>query len=213
MNALVDPILVLIMLLNFFVLATSRVRAVITASAAQGLLLGALPVLVQPHPGAVPVLMALGTMAVKAAVIPWMLLRALREAAIRREVEPLVGYIPSLLLCALGTALALLFARTLPLAPAHSASLIIPAAFATVLTGFLVLTTRRKALTQVAGYLILENGIFIMGLLLVEAMPLLVEIGVLLDLLVGIFVMGIIINHINREFSSLDTSHLSSLRE
>ncbi|HEV8323160.1 MAG TPA: hydrogenase [Myxococcota bacterium] len=213
MNALVDPILVLIMLLNFFVLATSRVRAVITASAAQGLLLGALPVLVQPHPGVVPVLMALGTMAVKAAVIPWMLLRALREAAIRREVEPLVGYIPSLFLCALGTALALLFARTLPLAAAHSASLIIPGAFATVLTGFLVLTTRRKALTQVAGYLILENGIFIMGLLLVEAMPLLVEIGVLLDLLVGIFVMGIIINHINREFSSLDTSHLSSLRE
>ena len=62
------------------------------------------------------------------------------------------------------------------------------------------------------GYLILENGIFIFGLLLTEAMPVMVEAGALLDLLVGIFVMGIIINHINREFSSIDTSRLTALK-
>jgi hydrogenase-4 component E len=65
----------------------------------------------------------------------------------------------------------------------------------------------------VVGYLILENGVFIMGLTLINAMPFLVEIGVLLDLLVAIFVMGIIINHIQREFASLDTTHLSQLKE
>ena len=63
------------------------------------------------------------------------------------------------------------------------------------------------------GYLVLENGIFIFGLLLVEAMPFLVEVGVLLDLFVGIFVLSIIIHHINREFSSLDTRRLSLLQE
>ena len=68
-------------------------------------------------------------------------------------------------------------------------------------TGFLMLTTRRKAITQVLGYLVLENGIFMFGLLLLEAMPFLVEVGVLLDLFVGVFVMGIIIHHINREFA------------
>ena len=82
-----------------------------------------------------------------------------------------------------------------------------------MLTGFLVLTTRRKAITQVVGYLVLENGIFIMGLCLLEAMPFLVESGVLLDLFVGIFVMGIIINHIHREFASLDTGRLSALKD
>jgi hydrogenase-4 component E len=92
-------------------------------------------------------------------------------------------------------------------------SLVVSASLSTVLTGFLLLTTRRKAITQVAGYLILENGVFIMGLLLVEAMPFLVELGALLDLLVAIFVMGIIINHINREFSSLDTARLTALKE
>ena len=63
------------------------------------------------------------------------------------------------------------------------------------------------------GYLVLENGIFVFGLLLVEAMPFLVEIGVLLDLFVGIFVLSIIIHHINREFASLDTRRLSLLKE
>ena len=61
---------------------------------------------------------------------------------------------------------------------------------------------------QVLGYLILENGIFLFGLLLLEAMPFLVEVGVLLDLFTGVFVMGIIIYHINREFSSISTEHL-----
>jgi hydrogenase-4 component E len=90
---------------------------------------------------------------------------------------------------------------------------LIPASFATVLTGFLILTCRRKAITQVLGYLILENGVFIFGMLLLQAMPFLVEVGVLLDLFVAIFVMGIMINHISREFSSISTDRLSTLRE
>jgi hydrogenase-4 component E len=142
-----------------------------------------------------------------------MLLRAIRDAAIRREVEPYIGFLPCLLLGALGTGASLIFARTLPLAKEHMGSLLVPASMATVWTGFLVLTTRRKAINQVVGYLILENGIYIMGLTLLQAMPFMVEMGVLLDLFVGIFVMGIILNHIRREFSSLDTAHLSALKE
>src|SRR5262245_63609556 len=76
-----------------------------------------------------------------------------------------------------------------------------------------MLTTRKKAIMQVLGYLLLENGIFLFGLLLLEAMPFLVEIGVLLDLFTGVFVMGIIIHHISREFESISTEHLTSLSE
>ena len=89
----------------------------------------------------------------------------------------------------------------------------VPASLATVLSGFLLLTTRKKAITQVVGYLILENGIYIMGLTLIDALPFLVEVGVLLDLFVAIFVMGIILNHISREFASQDTTNLSTLKE
>ena len=92
-------------------------------------------------------------------------------------------------------------------------TLIVPTAISTVFVGFIILVTRYKAISQVIGYLILENGIFIFGMLLIEAMPLVVELGVLLDLFVGIFVACIIINHINQAFSSMDTRKLVSLKE
>jgi hydrogenase-4 component E len=213
MSQLVDPVLVLVLLTNFFVLGTSRLRAVINGTALQGVLLGTLTLLVHHELGLTPVLVAVGATAIKAIAIPWMLARAMREAAIRREVEPFISYILSLVLGAIGTGLAMLFAGTLPLAPEHVGSLLIPASLATVITGFILLTTRRKAITQVAGYLVLENGVFVMGLALIEAIPFFVEVGVLLDLLVAIFVMGIILFQINREFASLDTTRLSTLRE
>jgi len=81
------------------------------------------------------------------------------------------------------------------------------------LIGFILLTTRVKALSQVLGYLVLENGIYLFSLLLVEAIPLVVEMGMLLDLFVTIFIISIITNHINRAFSSLDTRKLATLKE
>jgi len=213
MHNLVDPLLVVVLLFNLFLLGTSRVQAVINASAAQGVLLGILTLCVHEGFSTWMVLITIVTILVKGVLIPGMLLRAIRDAAIRREVEPYIGFLPCLLLGALGTGASLIFARTLPLAKEHIGSLLVPASMATVWTGFLVLTTRRKAINQVVGYLILENGIYIMGLTLLQAMPFMVEMGVLLDLFVGIFVMGIILNHIRREFSSLDTAHLSALKE
>jgi hydrogenase-4 component E len=150
---------------------------------------------------------------VKSIIIPVLLLKAIREADIRRPVESSIGILPTLLAGAVGTGLALVFAGTLPLLSEHTSNLVVPASLATALTGFLILTTRWRALTQVIGYIVLENGVFIFGLLLIEAIPFLVEIGVLLDLFVGVLVMGIIINHVNRTFGSVESSYLSALRE
>ncbi len=213
MTNIADSLLIVVLLLNFFALGTSRIRALITASAAQGIVLGIVALFAHEQFGPQPLIIAAVTLALKGIIIPQMLLRALRDVGIQREVEPLIGLIPSLLVCALGTGLAILFAHALPLANTHMASLLIPTSLSTVFSGFLLLTTRRKAITQAVGYLVLENGVFIMGLTLVHAMPFLVEMGVLLDLLVAVFVMGIIINHIKREFSSLDTTRLSQLRD
>jgi hydrogenase-4 component E len=213
MHAIFDPLLVTIMLLNLFVLGVSRLRSVIAASALQGVALGVLTLTAHGELTFEVVLVALAAVAIKGIVIPRLLHKAMRDVAIEREIEPLIGFIPSLLAGALGTALAVIFSETLPVLPVHKESLILPCSFATVLTGFIVLTTRRKAITQVVGYLLLENGIFIMGLALLDAMPFLVEVGVLLDLFVAVFVMGIIINHISREFRSTDVARLSSLKE
>ena len=213
MREFIDPILVLVLLLNFVALGASRLRTLIQAVAFQGMLLGILIVLAHGSFMLWVLLMAGATVALKGVMIPRMLFHAIREVVIRREVEPIVGFVASLFLGAVGTALALLFAKTLPIAHEPVSSLVVPASLSTVLTGFLVLTTRSKAITQVVGYLILENGVFIFGLLLMEAIPFMVELGVLLDLFVAIFVMGIIIHKISREFSSVSTSMLSELKE
>lgn len=213
MVELFDLVLVAVLLQNFLILGTSRLRAAIQFAGIQGALLGLALYLAHAHGGLRVLALALAAGLLKAFVIPAILLRAMRNASIRREIEPFVGFTTSLLLGALATGLSLVFSRSLPLLHEHVGALIVPASFATVLTGFLVLTTRRKAITQVVGYLTLENGIFVFGLTLVEAMPLLVEMGVLLDLVVAVFVMGIIMDHISREFSSLSTEHLTSLRE
>lgn len=213
MAPLLDTLLVLVLLLNLFALGTSRIRVVIRAVALQGTVLGLMPLLVHEVVGVRVVLVALVTIAMKGVAIPAMLHKAMRDAQIKREVEPFIGLIPSMLLGAVATGLAVAFAQRLPLLHEHVGLLLVPASLSTVLTGFLLLTTRLKAISQVLGYLVLENGVFIFGLLLLEAMPLLVELGVLLDLLVAIFVMGIILNHISREFSSMDTRRLASLKE
>ncbi len=213
MSSTADALLVLVLLLNFFVLGSSRIRSVIYTVAAQGVLLGVLPLLVHSGVGVRELLVSVGAIGLKAVVIPRMLMRAMTDLPIRREIEPLVGYRTALLLGAAATGASLALAGRLPTAGNSVAHLLVPASFATILTGFIVLTTRMKAITQVLGYLILENGVFIFGLLLLEAMPFLVEVGVLLDLFVAIFVMGIIINHISREFASISTERLSTLKE
>lgn len=212
MISLADQLLVLVLLINFISLGTSRLIFSIRAVAVQGVILGILPGLIHPFSWHL-VAITIGIITAKGFVIPQLLNRAVRSAEIKREVEPFLGYVPTLLLGALFTALSFGFAGKLPLLPEHQNYMFVPASIATLMSGFLLLTTRRKAISQVIGYLVLENGIFIFGLLLADAMPIMVEAGALLDLLVGTFVMGIVINHISREFSSLDTSRLTSLKE
>ncbi|MFA6241178.1 MAG: hypothetical protein WC655_09625 [Candidatus Hydrogenedentales bacterium] len=213
MNATLSLFLIVTVLLDFLALGSSRMRVLIQTVGVQGALLGLMPLLHESVPGVRVILLCLLTVSVKGFVIPSMLFRAIREVHIRREVEPLLGFIPSLILGAVGTGLAVIFADSLPLVSGQHGTLVASVSFATILTGFIMLTTRQKAITQVVGYLILENGVFVFGLLLIDAMPILVELAVLLDVLVGVFVMGIIINHIRLTFSSLDTAHLTSLKE
>jgi hydrogenase-4 component E len=199
--------------MNLVALASSRLPSVIRAAALQGMLLGALALLLEDSLSWLVILVGAGTIVVKGFVIPSLLRRALRAANIDREVEPLLGFVPSLLLGAAATIGAAVLADTLPLRPEHAHSLLVPGSFATVVCGFILLMARAKAISQVCGYLILENGIYLFGLLLIHKMPLLVEAGILLDLTVAVFVIGIIVDRIQREFDSLDTRKLTSLRE
>lgn len=199
--------------LNLLALGTSRLPSLIRTVALQGVVIGLLPLLMEKELDWRIALLAVATLVGKGAIIPGLLRRAMRTANIEREIEPFIGFVPSLLLGAGGAIAAVALARTLPLLPEHAGLLLVPGAIASIFSGFILLVGRVKAISQVCGYLILENGIYLFGLLLVHSMPLLVDAGLLLDLTVGVFVIGIIVDRIQRAFDSLDTRKLTALRE
>ncbi|MDO8542424.1 MAG: hydrogenase [Opitutaceae bacterium] len=213
MSSSLNLLIGLAMGLNLLALASSRLPSLIGAVSVQGIALGVMPLLIEHELRWLVLLVAVATVGLKGFVIPTLLRRAMRTANIDREVEPSIGFVPSLLLGAGGTIAAVALARALPLLPEHTGSLLVPGALASVLTGFVLLIGRSKAISQVCGYLILENGIYLFGLLLIHSTPLLVEAGILLDLTVGVFVIGIIVDRIQRAFDSLDTRKLTVLRE
>lgn len=213
MNNILYSVLVVILALNLFALGNRSILSVIRIIAAQGILLGILPLILHEQITIPQLIASLAAISLKGVIIPLIMTRALRDVKIKREVEPLLGFVPSIILGALVTGMTfLLFNRLLAGSSGHE-RMIIPASVTTVLVGFILLITRYKAITQVMGYLVLENGIYIFSLLLVVAIPLVVEMGMLLDLFVSVFIISIITNHINQAFSSLDTRRLTTLKE
>lgn len=215
-----DHILILVLLTNLKLLASSRLGASIRTVAAQGILLGFLPFLA--HADAEPIrvaLLAVGSMVLKGGVFPWLLFRALREAGVNREVEPYVGYVTSLLLGTLALGASFWLGARLPLTGAGAGSLagasdlLVPVAFFSIFAGLFLIVSRKRAVSQVLGFLVMENGIFTFGVGVMSETSLLVEAGVLLDVFVAVFVMGITIYHINREFDHIDTDRLSTLKD
>ena len=213
MNDLLNLLIGLAMGLNLVALGTSRLPSLIRVAALQGMVLGIMPLVIEDEWRVMVLVIAVATVIMKGIVIPALLRRAMRTANIDRDLNPLIGFLPSLLLGAAGMIAAVVLARRLPLLPEHRESLLVAGSLASALTGLLLLIGRFKAISQVCGYLILENGIYLFGLLLIHSTPLLVEGGILLDLTVAVFVTGIIVDRIQRAFDSLDTRKLTVLRE
>jgi hydrogenase-4 component E len=149
----------------------------------------------------------------KGVVFPWLLFRALREANIRKEVEPIGGYPLSLMMGVVMFAMSFWLSKRLLYANPLVSPVAAPVSFATFFTGVFIIISRMKAITQVIGYLILENGIFLFGAVFLGGQSLLVELAILLDIFVAVFVMGITIFHISREFDHIDTQKLSELKD
>ena len=203
MHDMITAIVGLLVVLNFYLLSTSRLSALLRAVAVQGVLLAILPLFLTGFEfEASRYLIACGTLAIKGGLIPFFLLRALRSLPTGKELSPVVGYTLSIVVCVGFTAFSFYAAgrigEALPLA-----GVLAPAAISTALCGLFLIVARRQALTQIAGYLVFENGIYVFGLALAVHNPLLVELGVLLDVLVGVFVMGIVMHHISRDFDTI----------
>jgi len=209
-----DFLCLLLVLANFRMLGVSRLGACIRTAARQGMLLCLIPVVVAAHDFSlrlVPVVLL--SLVVRGFLMPHLLWRAVRGAGVRRELVPSVGFMFSLFAGVVLLVLCFLIAQPLQAAQAGAGTLPLPVALFTIMTGLYLIIARRTAVMQALGYLVMENGIFLFGAVFAVREPALIEMGVLLDVLLAVFVMTIMIHHISREFDHVDTDSLSVLKD
>ena len=203
MTSWVDVICIIVVFLSLVILSNSRVTAMIRVFAVQSFALGLLPFFlhISGMSGRV-IMISLVTIVLKAALVPFILFWAMRHVSMRSEIKPILGFGASIILGAIVIAGAFWVSLSLKLPGKPVSDLILPCSLSTVLLGFMIMVTRTRAVTQVLGYLILENGIFLFAVSLFDEMPALIEMGVLLDIFVAVFIMAIVVNHINEEFEN-----------
>jgi len=213
MPALLATIHVVGLLTCFALLGTSRIGACIRFLSLQGVLFSLVPVIAHDDGLTLRVLVLAGAnVALKGIIFPAVLLHLRGRAGFHREVEPYIGFVGSILFGIVALAVSLGLARELHPALSHAPFAMLEATIFLVSIGLFLIVSRRNALIQVIGYLVIENGIFVFGAITVVETPLLVELGILLDAFVAVFVMGIAIFHISREFGMADSDQLNTLR-
>lgn len=190
-------------------------RAIVRLLAWQGAALAAIPLLggIRDHDHAL-IGVGVAVIALRVVVLPWLLSRAVgAEPAARREATPLVNTTSSLLITGALTVAA--FAITRPVVNLHPGVTInaVPAAFAVVLIALFVLATRLHAVSQAAGFLLLDNGIAATAFLLTAGVPLIVELGASLDVLFAVIVIGVLTGRLRRTFGGADLDKLQELRD
>jgi hydrogenase-4 component E len=203
-----------LLLISFAMLSRRRTQRLITLYAWQGAILFLSTCLVAWDAGLTELWYSAAlTLILKVVAMPWILHRLIQRLGAQWDNEPLVN-IPLTMLAGL---VLVIFAFGLAQPISMMATTItrhtIGIALAVILLSFLMMITRRKAITQVIGFLAMENGLFFAATSATYGMPMVIELGIALDLLVAVFILGIFFFQIREQFDSLDLHHLESLRE
>ena len=211
---LINLFAAILLLLAFAMLSQRRVLSLINLFAAQGLVLAMSTATVAFGTHQTHLYWSAGlTFALKVVLLPWILHRLIRRLDVRWEFERLIN-IPTTML--IGIVL-VVFAFNLAVPISQLASTVtrstLGIALASVMLSFLMMITRRKAIPQVIGFLSMENGLFFAATSATYGMPMVVELGIALDVLVGMLILGVFFFQIREQFDSLDLKHMEKLRE
>ena len=211
---LINLFAALLLLLAFAMLSQRRILSLIHLYTMQGLVLAAAAATMayasaQPH-----LYVSAGlTLALKVILIPWILHRVIDRLNVRWDVETLINIPTTLIVGIVLVIFAFNLAQPIAALSASSARGTLGIALACVLLSLLMMITRSKAVPQVIGFLALENGLFFAATAATYGMPMVVELGIALDVLVGILILGVFLFQIRQQFDSLDIRHLEKLKD
>ena len=209
-----NALAVLLLLVSFAMLAQRRIVSLVDLLMLQGTLLCAATLLlaVQTHAPHLYASAAL-TLALKVIALPWLLRRLIRRLGVYWDSEPLLNVSGTMLIGLLLVVFAFGLAQPIAALSNTATRSAVGVALAMVLLAFLTLITRRRAMAQVVGFLAMENGVFFGAMSASYGMPLIVEIGVGLDVLVAVLMLGVFFFQIREQFDNLDLQQLESPRE
>ncbi len=211
---LLNTFAALLLLSSFAMLSQRRVVTMVNLLALQGLLLGLATLLLAWRTGNNHLYISASlTLALKALFLPWLLHRLIRRLGVYWDSEPLLNITATMLVGLLVVIFAFGLAQPIAALATTSTRSSIGIAVAVVLLAFLTMITRRKAMSQVVGFLSMENGLFFGAMSATYGMPMIIELGVALDVLVAMLVLGVFFFQIREQFDSLDLHHLESLKE
>lgn len=213
MTQSVDTILTLVLLSVLFSFGSSRLPSLIKVIAFQGVIVSVVPFFVGRGLTAGGILFTLITLLIRGVGIPLCIYLAIKKVAIHREVEPIVGYHASLLAGLILIVAATFVSPKFNLSQAGGNTLLLPTAITLLAGGMFLLMARRNAIAMVLGYIMMENGIYLMGTSFSVRAHHIVEFGILLDVLAGVMIMGVILQNIKQAFDDVDTALLRTLKE
>jgi hydrogenase-4 component E len=211
---LLNTFAALLLLSSFAMLSQRRVVTMVNLLALQGVLLGLATLLLAWRTGNSHLYVsATMTLGLKALFLPWLLHRLIRRLGVYWDSEPLLNISATMLVGLLVVIFAFGLAQPIAALATTSTRSSVGIAVAVVLLAFLTMITRRKAMSQVVGFLSMENGLFFGAMSATYGMPMIIELGVALDVLVAMLVLGVFFFQIREQFDSLDLHHLESLKE
>src|SRR6266566_608462 len=204
----------LLLLLSFAMLAQRRIVLLINLLAAQGFVLFLSTLIVAFRADQVHLYYSAAlTLALKVVLLPWIFHRLVRRLQVQWDIETLVNIPTTSLLGLVLVVFAFGLAQPISALAATITRSTLGIALAVVMLAFLMMITRRKAVAQIIGFLAMENGLFFAATSATYGMPMVVEFGIALDVLVGVLILGVFLFQIREQFDSLDLHHLEKLKE
>jgi hydrogenase-4 component E len=211
---ILNTLAAVLLLLSFSMLAQRRIVTLVSLLATQGAILCLATLLLAWRTGETHLLLSAGlTLVLKVIVLPWLLYRLIRRLDVYWDTETMINAPSTMLIGLLVVIFAFGLAQPISAIASTATRSTVGIAIAVILLSFLTMITRRKAMSQVVGFLSMENGLFFGAMSTTYGMPMVVELGVALDVLVAMLVLGVFFFQIREQFDSLDLHHLESLRE
>jgi hydrogenase-4 component E len=208
---MINVLLIVFIITLLYVSIANRIITYVKVLSFQGFILFGVTFMQLQEINTLNLVLILETIVFKAIAVPLFIDHLIKRNNITREAEPYIPNFLSLVITTIIIVITILLANSIK--DDHLDKIFFIVALSTLFTGLYFIATRKKIITHVMGYLIIENGVFVLSLAVGNEMPMLVNLGIMLDIFASVLILGIFLNKIGDVFKDVDVDQLSNLKD